>query len=138
MTKGRLRRRLIAEQIADLVAIDRRLHEVGEQIKVAVAETPTGLTSLFGVGPVTTARVLGEVGNVARFRTRPEGPFSCASADDWRVPAQQHSARRNVPSRSLGRCPSEEQATKGPRSGTGEQAADECSQGYSSTSCGLG
>lgn len=67
---GRLRRRLIAEQITDLVAIDRRLHEVGLEIKAAIAETPTGLTQLFGVGPVTTARVLGEVGDVARFRSR--------------------------------------------------------------------
>jgi len=67
---GRLRRRLIAEQIADLVAIDRRLAELMAQIKAAVAETPTGLTNLFGVGPVTTARLLGEVGDVARFRTR--------------------------------------------------------------------
>ena len=67
---GRLRRRLVAEQIADLVAIDRRLAEVAAQIKVAIAETDTGLTRLFGVGPVTTARVLGEVGDVARFRSR--------------------------------------------------------------------
>ena len=35
-----------------------------------MADTPTGLTTLFGVGPVTTARLLGEVGDVARFRTR--------------------------------------------------------------------
>jgi transposase len=67
---GRLRRRLIAEQIADLVAIDRRLDELEEQIKVLVAKTPTHLTELFGVGPVTTARVIGEVGDVARFRSR--------------------------------------------------------------------
>ena len=67
---GRLRRRLVAEQIADLVAIDRRLAEVAAQIKVAIAETETGLTRLFGVGPVTTARVLGDVGDVARFRSR--------------------------------------------------------------------
>ena len=53
-----------------LVAIDRRLAELMAQIKAAVAETPTGLTNLFGVGPVTTARVLGEVGDVARSRTR--------------------------------------------------------------------
>ena len=37
---------------------------------VAIAETETGLIRLFGVGPVTTARVLGEVGDVARFRSR--------------------------------------------------------------------
>ncbi len=67
---GRLRRKLLADQIADLVSIDRRLKEVNRELKQAVAAAPTRLTSLFGVGPVTTARVLGEVGDVARFRSR--------------------------------------------------------------------
>ena len=67
---GRLRRKLLADQITDLVSIDRRLKEVNVELKKAVAAAPTRLTSLFGVGPVTTARVLGEVGDVARFRSR--------------------------------------------------------------------
>lgn len=67
---GRLRRKLLADQIADLVSIDRRLKEVNAELKKAVAAAPTTLPSLFGVGPVTTARVLGEVGDVARFRSR--------------------------------------------------------------------
>jgi transposase len=67
---GRLRRKLVADQIADLVAIDRRLDDVNRQINAAVASAPTTLTRLFGVGPITTARVLGEVGDVARFRSR--------------------------------------------------------------------
>ncbi len=67
---GRLRRKLLADQIADLVSIDRRLDEVNRQLKEAVAAAPTTLTRLFGVGPVTTARVIGEVGDVARFRSR--------------------------------------------------------------------
>ena len=67
---GRLRRKLVSEQIADLVAIDRRLADVNRQIESAVASAPTTLTHLFGVGPVTTARILGEVGDVARFRSR--------------------------------------------------------------------
>ena len=67
---GRLRRQLLADQLADLVAIDRRLDDINRQIKAAVATAPTKLTRLFGVGPITTARVLGEVGDVARFRSR--------------------------------------------------------------------
>jgi transposase len=67
---GRLRRKLVADQIADLVSIDRRLAAMNEEIKVAVAAAPTRLTKLYGVGPVTTARVLGEVGDVARFASR--------------------------------------------------------------------
>ena len=67
---GRLRRQLIADQIADLVAIDRRLADINRQIKAAVAKAPTRLNRLFGVGPIGTARILGEVGDVARFRSR--------------------------------------------------------------------
>jgi transposase len=67
---GRLRRQLIADQIADLAAIDRRLADINGQIKAAVAKAPTRLPRLYGVGPVTTARILGEVGDVARFQSR--------------------------------------------------------------------
>jgi len=67
---GRLRRRLIVEQIGELEAIDKRIAAVNKDIKVAVAAAPTRLTKLFGVGPVTTARVMGEVGDVARFTSR--------------------------------------------------------------------
>src|SRR4051812_21234927 len=67
---GRLRRKLIADQIADLVSIDRRLAEVNKELRAAVAAAPTRLTRLFGVGPVTAARVLGEVGDVTRFASR--------------------------------------------------------------------
>ena len=67
---GRLRRQLAADQLAGLVAIDRRLAELERQIKAAVVATPSGLVRIFGVGPVSTARILGEVGDVARFRSR--------------------------------------------------------------------
>jgi len=67
---GRLRRQLAADQLAGLVALDRRLAELERQINAAVAATPTRLVRIFGVGPVSTARILGEVGDVARFRSR--------------------------------------------------------------------
>ena len=67
---GRLRRQLLADQIADLVAVDKKIAAVNTQIKAAVAAAPTRLTRLFGLGPVNTARILGEVGDVARFRSR--------------------------------------------------------------------
>lgn len=67
---GKLRRRLVADQIAELVAVDKRLAEINAEIKAAVAAAPTTLTRLFGVGPVTTALVLGEVRDVARFSSR--------------------------------------------------------------------
>ena len=67
---GRLRKKLAVAQIADLMAIDKRLAEINLEIKAAVAKTSTTLTRLYGVGPITTARVLGEVGHVSRFQSR--------------------------------------------------------------------
>jgi len=67
---GKLRRQLLADQIADLVAVDKKIAAVNAQIKTAVAGAPTRLTRLYGLGPVNTARILGEVGDVARFRSR--------------------------------------------------------------------
>jgi transposase len=67
---GKLRRQLLADQVAELVAADKKIAAVNAQIKQAVAAAPTRLTRLFGLGPVSTARILGEVGDVARFRSR--------------------------------------------------------------------
>lgn len=64
---GKLRKSLVADQIADLVAIDKRLADINRQIKVAVKAAPTTLPELRGVGPVITAIVVGEVRDVARF-----------------------------------------------------------------------
>ena len=63
----KLRKALVADQIADLVAIDKRLAEIKKQINTAVKAAPTTLPELRGVGPVITAIVVGEVRDVARF-----------------------------------------------------------------------
>jgi transposase len=67
---GQLRRRLAADQLADLVALDKKLAAVEAEIRVMVKRTPTGLPGIYGIGPVITATVIGEVGDVARFRDR--------------------------------------------------------------------
>jgi transposase len=67
---GKLRRQLLADQIAELVAADRKIAAINKQVKAAIAAAPTRLTRLFGLGPVNTARILGEVGDVARFSSR--------------------------------------------------------------------
>ena len=64
---GKLRKALVADQITDLVAIDKRLADISRQIKAAVKAAPTTLPELRGVGPVITAIVVGEVRDVARF-----------------------------------------------------------------------
>jgi transposase len=67
---GRLRRRLAADQLADLVALDKKLAAVEAEIRAMVKRTPTGLPDIYGIGPVITATVIGEVGDVARFQDR--------------------------------------------------------------------
>ena len=67
---GRTRRQLAAELLADIVRLDRQLKDSEQQLTAAVAATGTGLPDLYGIGPVGAARILGDVGDVARFATR--------------------------------------------------------------------
>jgi transposase len=69
-TVGRTRRALAVEQVAEVVAADRKLKAIGKRIADAVAETGSGLTGLFGIGPSGAARILGDVGNIHRFPTK--------------------------------------------------------------------
>lgn len=64
---GKVRKALVLDQIADLVRIEARLADLDKQIKAAVKAAPTNLPVVRGVGPVVTAVVVGEVGDVARF-----------------------------------------------------------------------
>jgi len=57
------------DHLADIRALDARLKYIGAQIADLVAASGTGLTGLFGVGPVIAGRILAEVGDVARFAT---------------------------------------------------------------------
>jgi transposase len=59
------RRRLI--RLAELTA---EIQEVAALITAAVAEVDTGLTGLYGLGPVGAATILGEVADVRRYRSR--------------------------------------------------------------------
>ncbi len=69
-TVGRTRRALAVEQLGEVTVADRKLKALEKRIAAAVAETGTGLTGLFGVGSVGAARILGDVGQVARFQTK--------------------------------------------------------------------
>jgi transposase len=67
---ARLRKALARDQLADLVAIDKRVAAINAEIRAAVAASRSTLTELVGVGPVNAAMVIGEVADVARFATR--------------------------------------------------------------------
>ena len=64
---GKARRQLAADYIDDVTVLDRKLKTIEKRIAEAVAATGTTLTQIVGVGPITAAAILGEVGNVARF-----------------------------------------------------------------------
>jgi len=66
----RLRKSLARDQLADLVAIDKRLAAINTEIRTAVRASGSRLTRIVGIGPVNAAMVIGGVGDVARFATR--------------------------------------------------------------------
>lgn len=63
-------RRMAAEEIADLVAVDAKLKASKKELKAAVLARGSHLMDLFGVGPALAARILADVGDVARFPDR--------------------------------------------------------------------
>jgi len=67
---GKTRRRLAAEQLADLVAIEKRTKSLTKELKAMVADSGSTLMELPGVGPIVAARVLADVGDVTRFADR--------------------------------------------------------------------
>jgi transposase len=58
---------LAAEHLADLRHIDAQLRDT--RAKITAAVRASGLTQVFGVGPVIAATVIGDVGDITRFPT---------------------------------------------------------------------
>jgi len=67
---GRTRREIAAELIGELAAVDRKLAELKRRLSAAVLARGSTLMDLFGVGPAGAARLLVDVGDVARFPSR--------------------------------------------------------------------
>jgi len=61
---------LAAAFLGDLRRIDAQLLKAKKKLDVAVRASGTTLTSIFGVGPVVAATVIGTVGDVTRFPGR--------------------------------------------------------------------
>ena len=68
---GKTRRRLAAEQIAELIAIEKNIKSLTKELKEMVVASGSTLMDLPGVGPVVAARVLADTGDVAPVR-RPQ------------------------------------------------------------------
>ena len=65
-----VRMHIARDHLADIRALDARIKYLGGQIAALVTASGTGLTGLFGIGPVIAGRILAEVGDVARFATK--------------------------------------------------------------------
>jgi transposase len=61
------RHQVAAELAADLRRLDGKLAETKKTITAAVRASGTSLTSIFGVGPIIAATVLGDVADITRF-----------------------------------------------------------------------
>jgi transposase len=67
---GKTRRRIAGEELAELVAIDAKSKRATAELKTLVLARGSRLMDIPGVGPVVAARILADVGDVARFADR--------------------------------------------------------------------
>ena len=63
-------KRLALEQLAELMAIEKKIKASSGELKTLVIARGSHLMDLTGVGPVVAARILADVGDVARFADR--------------------------------------------------------------------
>jgi transposase len=64
------RHALALEHLDDLRRFDDQMRASKQRIADAIAASGTSLTELFGVGPVVAATLIGDTGDVGRFRNR--------------------------------------------------------------------
>lgn len=88
---GKTRRALAAEKIAELVVIDAKIKAAKKQLSELIAASGSGLLELNGIGPSGAARLLGDVGDIARFPTKAHfaswngtAPIDASSGDNSR------------------------------------------------------
>ena len=67
---GKTRRRLAVEHLAELVAVEKKTKASTKELKAMVLARGSTPMELPGVGPVVAARILVDVGDVARFADR--------------------------------------------------------------------
>ncbi|MGB3763049.1 MAG: IS110 family transposase [Ornithinimicrobium sp.] len=67
---GKTRRRIAAEELAELVAVEAKIKKSTAELKEMVLARQSRLMDITGVGPVVAARILADVGDIARFADR--------------------------------------------------------------------
>lgn len=67
---GKTRRRIAAEELTELVAVEKKMKKADTELKAMVLARHSRLMELRGVGRVVAARILADVGDVTRFADR--------------------------------------------------------------------
>lgn len=67
---GRTPRRNAASQLADVIAVEKKIQVLAKELNEIVAASGSSLTASPGVGAIAAARVLAEVGDVTRLAER--------------------------------------------------------------------
>ena len=67
---GKTRRRIAAEELADLITIETKMKKATAELKALVLARDSRLMEHHGIGPVVAARILADVGDVTRFADR--------------------------------------------------------------------
>jgi len=66
----RTRKQIAMEHAQDVAELDAKVKAAAKQIGLAVAAQPSRVNEIRGIGAIGTALILGEVGDVRRFRTK--------------------------------------------------------------------
>jgi transposase len=75
-----IRRRLASEVLRDIRTLDRKIADLSGRIEAEVEASGTTLTEIFGIGPILAAKIIGAVGDVARFPTKAHFASYCGTA----------------------------------------------------------
>ena len=67
---GKTRRRIAAAELTELITVEAKIKKATAELKAMVLARNSRLMDIHGVGPVVAARVLADVGDVARFADR--------------------------------------------------------------------
>jgi transposase len=88
---GKTRRWLASELLHELVTIDKKIKIANQELTDLVASTGSRLQDLHGIGPSGAARLLGDIGDIARFASRAHfaswngtAPIDASSGDQHR------------------------------------------------------
>ena len=64
------RKQIALDHAQDVAELDAKVKALAKQIELAVAEQPSRVNEIRGIGAIGTALILGEVGDVRRFRSK--------------------------------------------------------------------